>query len=165
LGRLAPFFLVHWEQGGAKRRVRVEACGHQDVVNYVAIMDPQNTSGRLMWHDIFLFLLGLLTGLLVPALHNARMGVSAHLEAVMNGTFLVVLGLIWKEAKLTTKAAPATFAIALYETVELGGHAAFCRVHRRLRTDFSFNRNDDMLRARFVGPAQALQGIKIWLSQ
>jgi len=69
-----------------------------------------------MWHGIFLFLLGLLTGLLVPALHNPRMGVSAHLEAVMNGIFLVILGLIWKEAKFTVKAAKATFRIALYGT-------------------------------------------------
>jgi hydroxylaminobenzene mutase len=79
-------------------------------------MDPLNTSRRLMWHGIFLFLLGLLTGILVPALHNPRMGVSAHLEAVMNGIFLVVLGLIWKEAKLTSTAAKATFRIALYGT-------------------------------------------------
>ena len=79
-------------------------------------MDPQNTSRRLMWHGIFLFLLGLLTGVLVPALHNPRMGVSAHLEAVMNGIFLVVLGLIWKEAKLSAKTARATFGIALYGT-------------------------------------------------
>jgi (hydroxyamino)benzene mutase len=79
-------------------------------------MDPQNTSRRLMWHGIFLFLLGLLTGILVPALRNPRMGVSAHLEAVMNGMFLVVLGLIWKEAKLTLNAAKATFRIALYGT-------------------------------------------------
>ena len=69
-----------------------------------------------MWHGIFLFLLGLLTGLLVPALRNPRMGVSAHLEAVMNGIFLVVLGLIWKEARLTAKAAKATFGVALYGT-------------------------------------------------
>ena len=47
-----------------------------------------------------LFLLGLITGLLLGAFKNPRMGLSAHLEGVMNGTFLVVAGLIWKDLKL-----------------------------------------------------------------
>ena len=49
---------------------------------------------RLMWHGMFLFLLGLLTGLLEKHFINMRMGVAAHLEGVMNGTFLIVLGAI-----------------------------------------------------------------------
>lgn len=44
------------------------------------------------------------------------MGVSAHLEGVMNGLFLVVLGLVWKETKFSPRTARATFAIALYGT-------------------------------------------------
>ena len=79
-------------------------------------MDAYATSRRLMWHGVFLFLLGLLTGIAVPALTNPRMGLSAHLEGVMNGMFLIVLGLIWKEAKFTLKTAKATFGIALYGT-------------------------------------------------
>src|SRR5215470_11651278 len=35
---------------------------------------------RLMWHGMFLFLLGLVTGLLERRFTNMRMGVSAHLE-------------------------------------------------------------------------------------
>ena len=50
---------------------------------------------RLLWHGLFLFLLGLLSGFAVPAVTNPRMGVSAHLEGVMNGVFLSVLGLAW----------------------------------------------------------------------
>jgi hypothetical protein len=42
---------------------------------------------RLMWHGLFLFLLGLVTGLLEQRFTNIRMGLSAHLEGVMNGTF------------------------------------------------------------------------------
>jgi hydroxylaminobenzene mutase len=69
-----------------------------------------------MWHGILLFLLGLLTGLIVPLLTNPRMGVSAHLEALMNGLFLVILGLVWKETKFTPKTGKVTFGIALFGT-------------------------------------------------
>jgi hydroxylaminobenzene mutase len=47
-----------------------------------------------MWHGMFLFLLGLVTGMLETRFTNMRMGLSAHLEGVMNGIFLVVLGAI-----------------------------------------------------------------------
>jgi hydroxylaminobenzene mutase len=79
-------------------------------------MNGDNKPRRLMWHGIFLFLLGLLTGVAIPALTNPRMGVSAHLEGVLNGIFLIVLGLIWRELRLTPKGATATFRIALYGT-------------------------------------------------
>jgi hypothetical protein len=42
---------------------------------------------RLMWHGMFLFLLGLITGLVEQRFTNIRMGLSAHLEGVMNGHF------------------------------------------------------------------------------
>ncbi len=71
---------------------------------------------RLMWHGIFLFLLGLLTGFLIPSLRNPRMGVSAHLEGLLNGSFLVILGLIWKELRWTPGTASMTFGIALFGT-------------------------------------------------
>lgn len=71
---------------------------------------------RLMWHGILLFLLGLVTGLLEQRFTNMRMGVSAHLEGVMNGTFLVVLGAIWTEVRLSPPAKTAAFWIALYGT-------------------------------------------------
>src|SRR5215469_3246156 len=52
---------------------------------------------QLMWSGMLLFLLGLVTGLLEQRFTNVRMGLSAHLEGVMNGTFLVALGAIWTE--------------------------------------------------------------------
>ena len=42
---------------------------------------------RLMWHGMFLFLLGLITGLVEQHFTNIRMGLYAHLEGVMNGIF------------------------------------------------------------------------------
>lgn len=71
---------------------------------------------RLMWHGILLFLLGLVTGLLEQRFTNMRMGVSAHLEGVMNGTFLIVLGAIWPEVRLSPPVKTAAFWIALYGT-------------------------------------------------
>jgi (hydroxyamino)benzene mutase len=49
---------------------------------------------------LVLFLLGLLTGFAVPVLKNPRMALSSHLEAVLNGMFLVVLGLLWPHTHL-----------------------------------------------------------------
>ncbi|HTY31533.1 hydrogenase [Mycobacterium sp.] len=49
---------------------------------------------------LVLFLVGLLTGFAVPALKNPRMALSSHLEAVLNGMFLVLLGLLWPHIRL-----------------------------------------------------------------
>jgi (hydroxyamino)benzene mutase len=43
---------------------------------------------RLLWHGLPL-LLGLVTGLFAQQLTNPRMGLAAHLEGLMNGTFLL----------------------------------------------------------------------------
>lgn len=49
---------------------------------------------------LVLFLLGLLTGLAVPALTNPRMGVASHLQGMTNGPFLIVVGLMWPRLDL-----------------------------------------------------------------
>ncbi|MGZ4514222.1 MAG: hydrogenase [Mycobacterium sp.] len=49
---------------------------------------------------LVLFLIGLLTGFAIPALKNPRMALSSHLEAVLNGMFLVLLGLLWPHIHL-----------------------------------------------------------------
>jgi hydroxylaminobenzene mutase len=41
----------------------------------------------LMWHGMFLFLLGLVTGFAEPHFANIRMGLAARLEGVLNGSF------------------------------------------------------------------------------
>lgn len=63
---------------------------------------------------ILLFLLGLLTGLAVPVLKNPRMGLSSHLEALMNGMFLVILGLIWPRIDLSHTWLTVTFWLIVY---------------------------------------------------
>lgn len=47
-----------------------------------------------------LFLLGLLTGLVVPKMRNPRMGVASHLQGMTNGPFLMVVGLAWHRVDL-----------------------------------------------------------------
>jgi len=56
-----------------------------------------------------LFLIGLLTGALVPAARSPRLGLSAHLEGVMNGTFLMVLGAVWHHVRLSRRLAGLCF--------------------------------------------------------
>ncbi|WP_431969605.1 hydrogenase [Nocardia sp. bgisy134] len=63
---------------------------------------------------ILLFLLGLLTGLAVPKLKNPRMGLSSHLEGAMNGTFLVIVGLIWSRLELSHAWLIVTFWLVVY---------------------------------------------------
>jgi hydroxylaminobenzene mutase len=75
-----------------------------------------NFKRRLLWHGMFLFLIGLFTGFAETSFSNPRMGLAAHLEGVMNGTFLIALGAIWLEVKLPTKLKAVTFWMALYGT-------------------------------------------------
>lgn len=69
---------------------------------------------RLIWCGFLLFLLGLLTGLVIPSLTNPRMGLSSHMEGVMNGMFLVLLGLAWDRIRLPAAGSRALFALSLY---------------------------------------------------
>jgi (hydroxyamino)benzene mutase len=74
------------------------------------------TNRHLMWHGVFLFLLGLVTGLFEQNFTNVRMGLSAHLEGLMNGTFLIALGAIWTAVRLTRWAKATAYWTALYGT-------------------------------------------------
>ncbi|HXX17396.1 MAG TPA: hypothetical protein VEJ47_21010 [Candidatus Eremiobacteraceae bacterium] len=71
---------------------------------------------RLMWHGMFLFLLGLLTGFVEQRFANVRMGLAAHLEGVMNGILLLALGAIWDEVRLRPTAKAIAYWTALYGT-------------------------------------------------
>jgi (hydroxyamino)benzene mutase len=74
----------------------------------------EDSRRRLIWHGMFLFLLGLLTGFVETKFANPRMGLAAHLEGVMNGTFLVALGAVWMEVRLPLKLKAAAYWSALY---------------------------------------------------
>jgi hydroxylaminobenzene mutase len=68
----------------------------------------------LLWHGMFLFLLGLLTGLVETKLANPRMGLAAHLEGVMNGSLLLAVGAAWTEVRLGRRGKAICYGMALY---------------------------------------------------
>jgi hydroxylaminobenzene mutase len=76
----------------------------------------EDTKRGLLWHGMFLFLLGLLTGLVEQRFTNVRMALAAHLEGIMNGIFLIALGAAWSEVKLTPPWKTTAYWAALYGT-------------------------------------------------
>lgn len=78
-------------------------------------MKPQY-GHRLLQLGFALFLVGLLTGFAIPMLANPRMGLSSHLEGVMNGLFLIGLGLVWPRLRFGRRLSAGTFWLAIYGT-------------------------------------------------
>ena len=76
----------------------------------------ENTGRRLMWHGMFLFLIGLITGFLEQHFANVRMGLAAHLEGVMNGIFLLALGGAWSAVNLRPVMKTTAYWSVLYGT-------------------------------------------------
>jgi|SRR4051812_1775753 hydroxylaminobenzene mutase len=74
----------------------------------------QTDDRGLMRYGIFLFFLGLLTGFAEHRFTNVRMGLSAHLEGVMNGILLVALGAIWNQVRLPETAKRTAYWAAIY---------------------------------------------------
>ena len=71
---------------------------------------------KLIRYGILLFLLGLLTGLVIPAMRNPRMGLSSHLEGTMNGMLLILFGLILPKVRLTNWALNWSYGLSLFGT-------------------------------------------------
>lgn len=71
---------------------------------------------RLVRHGLLLFLLGLITGFVVPSMANPRAGLAGHLEGVMNGMFLVIVGLAWSELRLSNRVGRAVSFLLLFGT-------------------------------------------------
>ena len=68
----------------------------------------------LLFLGIVLFLLGLVLGLFIPLMKNPKMGLSAHLEGILNGMFMVILGLIWSKLIIQDKWLKTTFWLTIY---------------------------------------------------
>lgn len=64
-----------------------------------------------------LFLLGLLSGLVTQAMANPRMGLSAHMQGITNGVFLIALGAAWRHVRLGRRLQWAAFWLLAYGTV------------------------------------------------
>jgi (hydroxyamino)benzene mutase len=63
----------------------------------------QHSAHRLLQWGMGLFLIGLLTGFAIPLLANPRMGLTSHLEGLMNGMFLVLVGLVWTRLRVSDR--------------------------------------------------------------
>jgi hydroxylaminobenzene mutase len=88
----------------------------------------EDTKRRLLRNGMFLFLVGLLTGLVEQKFSNPRMGLAAHLQGIMNGTFLVVLGAIWTDVRLSARLKAAAYWSALYGTYANWGVTALAAI-------------------------------------
>ena len=71
-------------------------------------------SHRLIQVGVFLFLLGLIVGLFVPLLALPRLGLSAHLLAIIQGIFLIVIGLIWSRLNWPFRIFQLVFWLLIY---------------------------------------------------
>ena len=63
---------------------------------------------------LVLFMAGLLTGFAAGVVKNPRMALSSHLEAVLNGMFLVLLGLLWPHLDLSKALGITAVALIVY---------------------------------------------------
>lgn len=82
-------------------------------------MNPDTNTqqaNKLIFLGIVLFLLGLVVGFFIPTMKNPRMALSAHLEGVMNGMFLAIIGLIWNRLVLSSRLLEITFWLIIYST-------------------------------------------------
>ena len=76
----------------------------------------KDQSDRLIFLGILLFFLGLIVGLFVPIFANPRMGLSSHIEGVLNGMLLIIIGLIWHKVDLSRRWLKITFWLGIYGT-------------------------------------------------
>lgn len=80
------------------------------------ISSAKNQAEKLIILGVLLFFLGLIVGLLAPVFANPRMGLSSHIEGVMNGMLLIIIGLIWSKVHLSSKWLKITYWLAVYGT-------------------------------------------------
>jgi len=83
----------------------------------MASASQERTGRRLLQVGVVLFLLGLLAGFAIPSLANPRMGLASHLEGVMNGTFVIAVGLMWSKLVLSERLLRAAFWLIVYGTL------------------------------------------------
>lgn len=76
----------------------------------------QKQGNQLVFWGLVLFIIGLSIGLFVQNMANPRMALSAHLEGILNGVFLMVVGVIWSKLVLSPKWLSATYWLLIYST-------------------------------------------------
>jgi hydroxylaminobenzene mutase len=79
----------------------------------------KNIAKELLRHGLLLLLIGLLTGVAIPAFTNPRMGLAAHLGAVLNGMLLIVLSLAWTRIGIAGRLEKSSYGLLLYGTYSI----------------------------------------------
>jgi hydroxylaminobenzene mutase len=69
---------------------------------------------RLLQAGILLFFVALCVGLAVPTFTVPRLALSAHLLGLMQGMFLMVIGLLWPRLRLTQLVSRLSFGLVVY---------------------------------------------------
>ena len=69
---------------------------------------------RLLQVGMLLFLFALLTGLIVPLFAVPRLGLSTHLLGLMQGMFLLLLGVLWPRLRFTQTIGKMCAILAVY---------------------------------------------------
>src|SRR3954452_7243456 len=93
----------------ARRRRRSPGLRMQNMI------DRSNHDALLLLRSgVLLFLVALLVGLVVPTFAVPRLGLSVHLLGLLQGMFLMVLGLIWPQLRLTRGMGRLGAGLAVY---------------------------------------------------
>lgn len=77
-------------------------------------MSLQQHAHRLTQAGVALFLIGLLTGVALPALPHARLGVASHVNGLLAGLALIVLSLMWPRLRLGRLISIVACGLALF---------------------------------------------------
>lgn len=80
-------------------------------------MDHPILSRRLLQAGVSLFLVAVLLGLGIQQFTAPRVALSAHLIGLLQGIFLVVVGLFWHRLNLTPLQFRMTFWLVVYQAV------------------------------------------------
>lgn len=76
----------------------------------------ETSARRLVLLGAVLFLLGLLSGLVTGLAANPRMGLSAHMQGITNGLFLIAVGAVWHRVNLPPRLKSTTFWLFAFGT-------------------------------------------------
>lgn len=69
---------------------------------------------RLLQYGVLLILVAALLGLVIPLFAVPRLGLSAHLLGILQGIFMLVIGLVWPRLNLGNASLSVTFWLLIY---------------------------------------------------
>ena len=73
----------------------------------------------LLFAGALLVLVGLLSGVAIPATTTARLGLSAHLAGVQGGMLVMIVGLAWNHLHLSPRLAATAFGTTIFSNYAL----------------------------------------------